>query len=67
MSLADALLAMLWAGLTVYAVLGGADFGAGVLHLLAARAVGGGWPSPRRWAPCGRPTTCGWCSSSPGC
>jgi cytochrome d ubiquinol oxidase subunit II len=34
MSLADVLLAVLWAGLTLYAVLGGADFGAGVLHLL---------------------------------
>ena len=41
MSLADALLAGLWAGLTVYAVLGGADFGAGVLHLLAPRGRAG--------------------------
>ena len=35
MTLADVLLAVLWTGLTAYAVLGGADFGAGVLHLLA--------------------------------
>jgi cytochrome d ubiquinol oxidase subunit II len=33
--MAIALIAIVWAGLTVYAVLGGADFGAGVLHLLA--------------------------------
>jgi cytochrome d ubiquinol oxidase subunit II len=32
---AVALIAVVWAGLTLYAVLGGADFGAGVLHLLA--------------------------------
>jgi cytochrome d ubiquinol oxidase subunit II len=32
---AIALIAIVWAGLTVYAVLGGADFGAGFLHLLA--------------------------------
>jgi cytochrome bd ubiquinol oxidase subunit II len=35
MTLAGVLLAVLWTGLTAYAVLGGADFGAGVLHLLA--------------------------------
>jgi cytochrome bd ubiquinol oxidase subunit II len=28
-------IAVLWGALTVYAVLGGADFGAGVLHLLS--------------------------------
>jgi cytochrome d ubiquinol oxidase subunit II len=33
--MAVALIAMVWTGLTVYAVLGGADFGAGILHLLA--------------------------------
>jgi cytochrome d ubiquinol oxidase subunit II len=33
--MAVALIAIVWAGLTVYALLGGADFGAGVLHLLA--------------------------------
>jgi cytochrome d ubiquinol oxidase subunit II len=33
--MAVALIAIVWAGLTVYAVLGGADFGAGILHLLA--------------------------------
>jgi cytochrome d ubiquinol oxidase subunit II len=34
-SVADVLIGVFWAGLTGYAVLGGADFGAGVLHLLA--------------------------------
>jgi cytochrome d ubiquinol oxidase subunit II len=34
MTLADVLIGVFWAGLTAYAVLGGADFGAGVLHLL---------------------------------
>ncbi len=33
--MAVALIAIVWAALTVYAVLGGADFGAGILHLLA--------------------------------
>jgi cytochrome bd ubiquinol oxidase subunit II len=41
MSLADALLAVLWGGLTLYAVLGGADFGAGTLHLLTPRTRAG--------------------------
>jgi cytochrome d ubiquinol oxidase subunit II len=35
MTIADVLIGVFWAGLTAYAVLGGADFGAGVLHLLA--------------------------------
>jgi cytochrome d ubiquinol oxidase subunit II len=35
MTLAEILIGVFWAGLTAYAVLGGADFGAGVLHLLA--------------------------------
>jgi cytochrome bd ubiquinol oxidase subunit II len=35
MTLPGVLIAVLWAALTVYAVLGGADFGAGVLHVLA--------------------------------
>jgi len=35
MSLPEILIAVVWAGLTLYAILGGADFGAGVLHLLA--------------------------------
>jgi cytochrome d ubiquinol oxidase subunit II len=30
-----ALIAIVWTGLTLYALLGGADFGAGILHLLA--------------------------------
>jgi cytochrome d ubiquinol oxidase subunit II len=34
MTLANVLIGVFWAGLTAYAVLGGADFGAGVLHLL---------------------------------
>jgi cytochrome d ubiquinol oxidase subunit II len=33
--MAVALIAIVWAGMSVYAVLGGADFGAGILHLLA--------------------------------
>jgi cytochrome d ubiquinol oxidase subunit II len=40
MSMAVALIAIVWAGLTAYALLGGADFGAGVLHLLLARGPG---------------------------
>src|SRR4029079_17522258 len=35
MSLPEILIVVVWAGLTLYAILGGADFGAGVLHLLA--------------------------------
>jgi cytochrome bd ubiquinol oxidase subunit II len=35
MTVANTLIGVFWAGLTGYAVLGGADFGAGVLHLLA--------------------------------
>ena len=35
MSLPEILIAVVWAGLTLYAILGGADFGAGVLHVLA--------------------------------
>lgn len=37
-SLADALLLVIWASLTLYALLGGADFGGGVWDLLAGRA-----------------------------
>jgi cytochrome d ubiquinol oxidase subunit II len=37
MTLADVLLAVTWVGLTAYALLGGADFGAGVWDLLAGR------------------------------
>src|SRR4029077_769954 len=35
MRLPEILIAVVWAGLTLYAILGGADFGAGVLHVLA--------------------------------
>jgi len=42
MTLATVLLAVLFGGLTVYAVLGGADFGAGVLHLVAGPGLAGG-------------------------
>ncbi|MFR0357330.1 cytochrome d ubiquinol oxidase subunit II [Streptomyces sediminimaris] len=43
--LADALLAVMWAGLTCYALFAGADFGAGLWDLLAGGASRGG---PRR-------------------
>ena len=62
MSVPDLLLAAFWTGLTAYAVLGGADFGAGVLHLLApagrrgarrqraiARAMGPVWEANHVW------------------
>jgi cytochrome d ubiquinol oxidase subunit II len=35
MTVPNILIGVFWAGLTAYAVLGGADFGAGVLHVLA--------------------------------
>jgi cytochrome bd ubiquinol oxidase subunit II len=35
MSLATLLIAVVWTGVTLYAVLGGADFGAGILQLMA--------------------------------
>jgi cytochrome bd ubiquinol oxidase subunit II len=41
MSVATVLLAVVWSGVTAYAVLGGADFGAGVLHLLAPAGLRG--------------------------
>ena len=37
MSKADAVAAILWVGATLYAVFGGADFGAGFWALLARR------------------------------
>jgi cytochrome d ubiquinol oxidase subunit II len=40
MSLATVLIAVVWTGVTLYALLGGADFGAGVLHLLARGNLG---------------------------
>jgi cytochrome d ubiquinol oxidase subunit II len=41
MTLADILIAVIWSGLTAYAVLGGADFGAGVLHLISPAHLAG--------------------------
>jgi cytochrome bd ubiquinol oxidase subunit II len=37
MTRADVVLVVLWIGLTLYTVLGGADFGAGIWHLFAVR------------------------------
>jgi cytochrome bd ubiquinol oxidase subunit II len=39
--MATVLIAVFWGGLTAYAILGGADFGAGVLHLAAPAGLGG--------------------------
>ncbi len=41
MTLADAIAAVLWLGTMIYAIFGGADFGAGVWDLLAGRGRGG--------------------------
>jgi cytochrome d ubiquinol oxidase subunit II len=41
MTLADAVLVLLWVGLTAYALFGGADFGGGVWDLLAGRSASG--------------------------
>jgi cytochrome d ubiquinol oxidase subunit II len=41
MSLADVVLAVMWVGLTAYALLGGADFGGGLWDLLAGGATKG--------------------------
>src|SRR6266545_7944275 len=41
MSKADAVAAILWIGVTLYAVFGGADFGAGIWDLLAGRGERG--------------------------
>ncbi|MEZ0075718.1 cytochrome d ubiquinol oxidase subunit II [Planotetraspora sp. GP83] len=46
MDAAQALLAAIWVGLTLYALLGGADFGGGVWDLLAGRS-GTGMPQRR--------------------
>ena len=50
-------------GLALYAVLAGADFGAGFWQLLAGRGERGRARSATtrttRWRPSGRPTTCG--------
>ena len=44
MSTADAVAAVLWVGVTLYAVFGGADFGAGFWSLLSARGERGEGP-----------------------
>ena len=44
MSTADAVAAVLWVGVTLYAVFGGADFGAGMWSLLAGRGERGERP-----------------------
>jgi cytochrome bd ubiquinol oxidase subunit II len=61
MSLATVLIAVVWTGVTLYAVLGGADFGAGILQLLArgstaaaerqaiARSMGPVWEANHVW------------------
>src|SRR4029079_6612011 len=41
MTIADLLIGVIWVAVTAYAVLGGADFGAGVLHLLAPAGLAG--------------------------
>ena len=60
---ATLLLAVMWAGLTAYALFGGADFGAGFWDLLAGGAAAAA-PTRRadralHRARCGRPTTSG--------
>jgi cytochrome bd ubiquinol oxidase subunit II len=61
MTLATILIATVWAGVTLYAVLGGADFGSGLLHLLArggdaraqrraiSTAMGPAWEANHVW------------------
>ncbi len=62
MSTADACAAILWAGVTLYAIFGGADFGAGVWDLLAGngeraervrgqidRSIGAVWEANHVW------------------
>jgi cytochrome d ubiquinol oxidase subunit II len=41
MTVATLLIVVFWGGLTAYAILGGADFGAGILHLLAPAGLEG--------------------------
>jgi cytochrome bd ubiquinol oxidase subunit II len=41
MTLADVLLVVMWIGLTLYALLGGADFGGGFWDLIAGRSIQG--------------------------
>ncbi|GAB2962627.1 hypothetical protein GCM10017788_79510 [Amycolatopsis acidiphila] len=52
----------LFTGVLIYAVLGGADYGAGFWDLTAGgarRGAGRGTWWTSRWHRCGRPTTCG--------
>ena len=62
MSLADAVLAMIWVGVSAYGVFGGADFGAGIWDLIAGgpergarvrslleRAIGPVWEANHVW------------------
>ena len=62
MTVAEAMIAAMFVGLTAYALFGGADFGAGSWDLLAGGDVRGA-PSRRliehAIGPCGRPTTSG--------
>jgi len=44
MSSTDVVLVVLWIGITAYAILGGADFGAGLWDLLAGNAETGRRP-----------------------
>ena len=46
MTTAGVLMAVLWATLTGYAVFGGADFGAGILHLFTPASREGAARSP---------------------
>ena len=62
MSTADVCAVILWVGVTLYAIFGGADFGAGVWDLLAGsgeRADACAARSTARSARSGRPTTSG--------
>ena len=64
MSKPDAVAAILWLGVTFYAVFGGADFGGGMWDLLAGHArkrppIAPGPRSTTRSRPCGRRTTSG--------
>ena len=62
MSLQDIPMIFILAGLVIYTVLGGADFGAGLWQLAAGGGERGGASATTpttRWRRCGRPTTSG--------
>ena len=62
MSKADVCAAILWFGVTLYAIFGGADFGAGSGTCSRGAASAASGPRPRstaRSGPSGRPTTSG--------